>query len=83
MGMGISPSFVLPVRAESTEYKVLGRRQALRRSGRELEEVSFGVGTRGLAGEDESLQGNVTRGSFLDITRGGMARGLERDTLDC
>ena len=81
--MGISPSFVLPVRAESTEYKVFGRRQALRRSGRELEEVSLGVGTVGLAGEDESLQGNVTRGSFLDTTRGGMTRGLERDTLEC
>ena len=75
--MGISPSFVLPVRAESSEYKVFGRRiRGFWRSGREAEDLSFNVDAAGLAGGGVSLYNNVVKGSCLGITRGGMVRGL-------
>lgn len=81
--MGISPSFVLPVRAESTEYKVFGRiRRALWRSGREAEGVSLGVDTPRLASKDGSLHGNAIEGLYLGTVRGGVTRGLESETLD-
>ena len=81
--IGISPSFVLPVRAESIEYKVFGLRRAFWRSGREAEDFSLSVDAAGLAGEGVSLYSNVVKGSCLGIVRGGMARGLERDALEC
>lgn len=57
-------------------------RRALWRSGREAEAVSLSVDAPELPGEGVSLQGNVTHGSSSGITRGGMARGLERDALE-
>ena len=78
--MGISPSFVLPVRAESIEYKVFGRMR--RASGREAGDVSLGVDTPRLVNNDESLHGSVIDGLCLGTVRGGVIRGLEREMLE-
>ena len=81
--MGISPSFVLPVRAESIECRVFGRTRALWRSGRDAEDPSLRADATGLTGDGVSLHGIVTKGPCLGIARGSMVRGFERDALEC